>query len=189
MRAGAAAHGDPYRGADLALRNRRLHAIEDLLRGRLVTRYDAAILGEATEVSRGKAKPSPGGQLGGARIEVEALESQRVELGQPDRRCRFRGPGYDGALGRRRDEFDAPGMGLKLRRETRQAGESVGHEVGLKASFLHFAFNGLRFARDADGHRLALAKLVLENSQCFIEGGDHEVGDAVANCAPLSGWI
>lgn len=56
----------------------------------------------------------------------------------------------------------------------------MAEQVGLHAAPAHFAFDKRRRKADADRDRFTLAQLIFEDAQCFVEGIDEEIGDAVA---------
>jgi len=163
--------------------------MEDLLRSFTVAGDNAAVLGETAEVAWGVAEPAAGGPLGRVGFRIEAVESQSVKFGEPFGGGGLGGPGDDGVVGCGAGMLHAAGTRLKGCGEAGEAGEAVGDQIGLYAALFHFALDGLPPGGDADRCRFVLAKLIFENTQSLVQGGNEEVGYAVADRAALSGWI
>ena len=62
-------------------------------------------------------------------------------------------------------------------------------QIGQHAALLHLALDSLRRHAHANSDRLALAKLVLEDAQRFIERIDQEIGNAIADGLLLRGAL
>ena len=186
---GSAAHADPNGDANFAVFHCGLNALKDILRGFRITRNDAAVPGEAAKIARGVAEPAARSPLSWVGLRLQALQSKGVDLGKPLESSGFGSPGYNRPVRSGVKVLNALSTSLKAGRETSQAGESIGDEIGLYPAFFHFELNCKRLGSDADGNRFALADLVFENAQGLVKRGDKEVDYPVADSAALRRWV
>jgi len=142
---------------------------------------ETCALGEAAEIAGGVAEPA----VGWPGFGWQALGGQGVEFGEPEGGGGGGGPGEEELRGVGWGEGD--GVGAKGDEGGLEAGG--GEEVGEDAAGEHFVFDLLGRQGDADGDGLALADLILEDAQGFVEGIDEEVDDAGAECLLLGGGV